>query len=353
MSEPFDGKQVNAQLDAGLAGVALLGSSCQAVIEAEIEQVQSEWWEQLDQELGAAEKLVVNWRQSGVLYFDSEVVGAVGRASSVFLDARPPIEKLFEELGRNFEPAKKEQLVERFRALQPPVAAIAAGIGSYLTKLAAFEREMGGVQQRMEKTVAEVQAKEAEIESTIQSINAQIKQLNEQAQADREAVAKVRSERTTGIIETIFGILFAPVTGGASLILAGIGVASIAEAEGAISKLEGLISGFQQTIAGDQKTLTDDQQIVATLNSLTMSTKLVLTDLEGIAHALDTLRATWVAFEGELEGVITKLESAEDAASLTVCHTWYLAACNEWQDVAEHVAEISHLPVKTEKRQIG
>lgn len=353
MSEPFDGKQVNAQLDAGLAGVALLGSSCQAVIEAEIERVQSDWWEQLDQELGAAEKLVVNWRQSGVLYFDSEVVDAVGRASSAFLDARAPIEALFEALAKHFDPGEKEQLVARFRALQQPVAAIAAKIGDYLSRLEAFEKAMGGVQQRMETTVAEVQAKEAELESTIQSINAQIKQLNEQVQTDREAIAKVRSERTTGIIETIFGILFAPVTGGASLILAGIGVASIAEAEGAIGKLEGLISGFQQTIAGDQTTLSDDQRIVATLNSLTMSTKLVLTDLESIARALDTLRDTWITFEGELEGTIAKLESAQDSASLTVSHVWYTAACKEWQDVAEHVAEISHLPVKTEKRQIG
>lgn len=353
MSEPLDGKEVNSQLDAGLAGVALLDSSCQAVIQAEIEQVQSEWWEQLDQELGAAEKLVVNWRQSGVLYFNGEVVDAVGRGASAFLDARAPIEKLFESLAQHFDPGEKEQLVERFRALQQPVAAIAARIGDYLGKLGAFEKAMGGVQQRMETTVAEVQAKEAEIEATIKSINAQIKSLNEQVQTDREAIAKARSERTAGIFETVFGIVFAPVTGGLSLVLAGIGVASITEAEGAIGNLEGLISGFQQTIAGDQTTLTADQQIVATLNSLTMSTKLVLTDLESIARALDTLRATWIAFEGELEGVIAKLESAEDAAGLTVSHTWYAAACREWQDVAEHVAEIGHLPVKTEKRQVG
>ncbi|MGN6275100.1 MAG: alpha-pore-forming cytotoxin subunit MakE [Solirubrobacterales bacterium] len=353
MSDPFDGKQVNAQLDAGLSGVAQLNASCQAVIQAEIERVQSDWWEQLNQELGAAEKLVVNWRQGGALYFGSEVVGAVSHCASVFLAAHAPIEKLFEELEQHFDPAKKEQLVERFRALQQPVAAIAATIGEYLEKLAAFEREMGGVQQKMETTVAEVQAKEAEIEATIQSINAQIKQLNEQVQTDREAVAKARSERTTGIFETIFGIVFAPVTGGLSLVLAGIGVASITEAEGDISHMESQISGFQQTIAGDQATLTTDQQIVATLNSLTMSTKFVLTDLESIARALDSLRTTWVAFEGELAGVIAKLDKAEDAAGLTTSHVWYAAACNEWQDVAKHVAEITDLPVETDKRQIG
>jgi cell division protein FtsB len=353
MSDPFDGGQVNAQLDAGLSGVAQLNASCQAVVQAEIEPVKSDWWEKLNQELGAAEKLVVNWRQGGALYFDSEVVGAVSRCASVFLDAQGPIAKLFEELGRQFDPGKKEQLIERFRGLQQPVAAIAAEIGAYLEKLATFEREMDGVQQKMEMTVAEVQAKETELEATIKSINAQIKLLNEQAQTDREAIAKARSERTAGIFETIFGIVFAPVTGGLSLVLAGIGVASITEAEGDISHMESQIAGFQQTIAGDQATLTNDQQIVATLQSLTMSTKFVLTDLEHIASALDALRTTWVVFEGELKGVIAKLESAADAAGLTVAHTWYASACHEWQDVADHVAEISHLPVETEKRQIG
>ncbi|MGN6255612.1 MAG: alpha-pore-forming cytotoxin subunit MakE [Solirubrobacterales bacterium] len=353
MSDPFDGKQVNAQLDAGLSGVAQLNASCQAVIQAEIEQVKSDWWEQLNQELGAAEKLVVNWRQGGALYFGSEVVGAVSRCASAFLDSRTPIEKLFEELAQHFDPAEKEQLVERLRALQPPVAAIAARIGDYLERLATFEREMSGVQQRMQTTVAEVQAKEAELESTIKSINAQIKQLSEQAQTAREAIAKARSERTAGIFETIFGIVFAPVTGGLSLVIAGIGVASITEAEGAISHLESQISGFQQTIAGDQATLSTDQQIVATLQSLTMSTGFLLKDLESIGHALDALRTTWVVFGGELKGVIEKLESASDAASLTAAHTWYIAACHEWQDVADHVAEITNLPVATDKRRIG
>ena len=74
---------------------------------------------------------------------------------------------------------------------------------------------------------------------------------------------------------------------------------------------------------------------------------------ESIQTALDTLRASWVAFEGELAGVVTKLESASDAESLTVIKVWYGAACREWQDVAEHVAEIDHLPVETAKRQIG
>lgn len=349
----FSAQQVDGQLDESLSAVVLLSSSCQAVIEAEIERVESSWWEALDKELGEAETLVVAWRQNGVLYFDSEVLDSVSRAASAFLGSQSAIAGLFAALAEHFDPATKQELVERFHGLQAPVSAISSLVGSYLEKLARFEQAMGVVQQRMEKTVAEVQANETEIEEQIQAINSQIASLEERIKTDREAIAKVRSEETAGIVETIFGVLLAPFSGGASLILAGIGVASIAEAQKAVDGMESEISGYQQTISGDQASLGNDQKIVATLGSLTMSTNLVLGDVTGIEDALDALRVTWTLFGGELEGVVQKLEEASDAAGLAASQAWYEAACKEWEIIARHVDAISGLPVTTNRRQIG
>lgn len=349
----FSARQVDAQLDESLSAVVLLSSSCQAVIEAEIERVESAWWEQLDKELGEAETLVVGWRNNGVLYFDSEVLESVSRAASAFLQARSVIAELFASLAEHFQPAGKQELVERFHGLQAPASAISSLIGGYLEKLASFEKAIGAVQRRMEKTVAEVQANETEIEAQIKAINTQIASLEEQIKTDREAIAKARSEETKGIVETIFGVLLAPVTGGASLILAGIGVASIAEAQKAVDGMESEISGYQQRISGDQASLGSDQRIVATLRSLTMSTSLVVEDVTGIEDALDALRTTWTLFDGELEGVVQKLEEASDAEGLAASRAWYEAACKEWEIIARHVREISGLPVTTERRQIG
>lgn len=346
-------QQVDSQLDTSLSGVALLGSSCQAVIEAEIQRVQSAWWEQLDRELGEAETLVARWRRDGVLYFDSEVLDSVANCAAAFTDAREQIEALFSALEEHFDEAQKQELVGRFRSLFAPVGAVSSLIGSYLEKLGKFEEAMGSVQQRMETTVGEVQRNEVEIEGKINEINTQIASLGEQIKTDREAISKARSAETRGIVETIFGVLFAPLTGGASLILAGIGVASIAEAEDAVHKMESEISGYQQTISGDQDTLTDDQRIVATLKSLTLSTNLVLDDIGGIQAALNALRTTWTLFDGELEGVVDKLEDAADAKALIVSKAWYEAACIEWQLIAEHVASITGLPTSTTKVRVG
>lgn len=350
---PLNAQQVDAQLDEGLSGVALLSSSCQAVIEAEIERVESTWWEALDRELGEAEKLVANWRRSGVLYFEGEVLGSVSSCASAFLQARSPIAKLFASLEESFDPTTKQELIEAFRALEQPVSGIATLVGRYLERLASFEKAMGAIQQRMQSTVSEVQRNEVEIEEHIKAINAQIATLEEQVKTDREAISKARSEETKGIVETIFGILLAPVTGGFSLVLAGIGVASIAEAESAVDGMESEIASFQQTIAGDQTTLTGDQKIVATLQSLTMGTGLVLGDIANIERALDSLRTSWTVFDGELEGTVKKLEDATNAASLVVSKAWYEAACEEWEAIAKHVGALTGLPVTTRRREVG
>lgn len=350
---PLSAQEVDSQLDAGLSGVALLSASCQAVIEAEIQRVQSPWWEQLDRELGEAESAVAHWRRDGVLYFNSEVLDSVASCAATFTSAREAIEALFAALEEHFDEAGKQELVARFRALTQPVGGISKLIGVYLEKLAQFEEAIGEIQQRMEQTIGEVQASEVELEGKIAAMNAQIASLEEQVKTDREAIAKARSAETRGIVETIFGVLLAPLTGGATLILAGIGVASIAEAEDAVKSLEGEISGYQKTIAGDQEDLSDDQRIVTTLKSLTIGTNLVLHDIGGIRTALNALRTTWTLFDDELEGVVQKLEDAADAKALIVSKAWYEAACDEWKLIAEHVASITGLSTSTTKVRIG
>lgn len=344
---------VDAQLDASLSQVALLASSCQAVIEAEIKPVQSSWWPVLDQELGQAEELVAGWRRDGTIGFGSDVLTATSRCASSFLAARAPIEVLFAALAQHFEPAEKAQLVARFRELEAPVTEMISLIDSYRTKLAEFQGAMLGVEVEMGKTIAGAQAEEAEIKEQIVAINSRIESLEAQVKVDREAISAARAEESTGILETIFGALLAPLTGGASLILAGIGVASIAGADKAMEGLESEISGFQADIVSDQGEISDDQRIVATLEALTLSAKLVLGDIKSVDQALGDLRVKWTGFELELSSVITKLERAASKSELPAIELWYTAACGEWALIAGHVTALSSLQTRKRTVRIG
>lgn len=350
---PLNGPATNDQIDASMGAILMLNSSCQAVIEAEIAEVDSPWYQQLDQELGAAENLVIGWRESGVLYFQSDILDAITAAGQAFLSSKPQIDGLFAALEQNFSAAGKANLIAAMQALEPPTQAMIGQIADYLAKLKAFEEAMGSADQTMRNTVGQIQEQEQEIQSQIDGINAQIKALTAQIKIDRAAIAKAKSARTGGIIETIFGVLLAPFTGGVSLILAGIGASSIADAQGMIDSMESTISGYQQTIVGDQTTLGDDQKVVATLNGLTMSTGLVLSDMDNIETALDSLRTSWTTLDGELAGVIAKLQAATSAAYLVVSQAWYDAACNEWTLIVDHVADLGGREITTSRVRVG
>src|SRR5690606_5618063 len=121
-------------------------------------------------------------------------------------------------------------------------------------------------------------------------INQKITNLQNQIKTDRKAIAKAKEARKKGITETIFGVLLAPFTLGASLILAGIGVASIAEADQKISEMEKSITKYQKSIVDDQVNLTDDQKAVSSLKGLLMGLSSVLSDMNLISESLQVLK---------------------------------------------------------------
>lgn len=345
-------KNADAQIDGAMSAVVLLNASCQAVIEAQIEGVGSSWYPQLDGELGAAEDLVLDWRQSGVLYFSSQVLQTIQQAGNAFTAGAPQIQTLLAALIKGPSDSVQAQLVSALQALQPPIQSIVSQSGDYLTKLKAFEVNMEIPHQNMQATIGAVQAEEQRLQAQITSINAQIASLNTQIQADRDAISKAESKRTSGIIETIFGVLLTPFTGGASLILAGIGVASIAEAQTLIASMQTQIIGYQQTIAGDQTELSTDDQVIVTLNGLTLSTGMVLGDMDRIAIALDSLRTGWTAFAGELLDTITKLQKSASASEAILAEAWYNAACDEWAVIVEHVGDLIGASTNTSSTKV-
>ncbi len=350
---PFSSDTTLEQMNTSMNSMLLLNASCQAVIEAEIQTVDSSWYDTLDQELGEAENLVIHWRQSGVLYFQQDILNEIISCGQLFSSSQLTINTLFEQLNTHFSEAIKSQLITQLQALESPITQMNTQISSYLSKLKTFEIAMEKPHGEMQTTIAQVQAAEQQIQSEIDSINLQIKSLNTQIQSDRDAIAKAKSARTSGIVETIFGILLAPVTGGASLILAGIGVASISAAEGLISTMQSQIQNYQQTISGDQSTLNSDQKTIATLNGLTLSTGLVINDLMNIDTALDALRTSWTLLSDELNSEIQKLNAATSAQDTILIKAWYDSACNEWSLIQASAESLSNPSISTTHVSIG
>jgi peptidoglycan hydrolase CwlO-like protein len=199
----------------------------------------------------------------------------------------------------------------------------------------------------MAQTVGEIQEQESQLRTEINAINSNIAELKKQIQADREAIAKAQAEKSKGIKETILGIMLAPLTGGASLILAGIGVSSISEAEGKIKILQDTINNYQGKISGYQQQMTQDQKEISSLNGILLTADIVLKDIEMIGTALDPLKTNWEAFEKEINDVIEKIGRAENSSDIILQKAWYEAACDEWNAIVPHLESIQNLSLST------
>ena len=226
-------------------------------------------------------------------------------------------------------------------------------IAHYLSKLRTFEKQMQKPHYKMNQTINQVQAEEQDIQSKIGTINSQIQMLQNQIQTDREAIATAKKTRTKGIVETIFGVVLAPFTGGVSLILAGIGVATISEAEGKTDLMQSEIGKYQKNIVTDQNNFSRDQKIIATLKGLSMSMVLVISDMALISSALDALRTTWNVLDGELSGEIQKLTNAMTAQETVVIKAWYQAAYTEWDLIVNHSTDLNKRTISSTGVTIG
>ncbi len=333
----FSAQQTTQQLSDSIGTMLLLDSSCQALIEASIAPSESPWYPVLDQELGQAENLVVGWRQNGYLYFQTQILARTAACAQAFLNAQAGLDQAFAQLQVQFDSSLQASIVAQLKALEAPVQGMIDAIDAYTDKLGTFNSQLAVPYAAMNTSVAQIQAQEADIQAQIDSINVQIAALQQQVQTDRQAIAQAQAQKTSGLVETIFGVLLTPLTGGLSLVLAGIGVASIAEAQAQISSLQNTISQYQGTIASDQQDLDSDQQQVATLGGLSMSLSLVMGDIADMTTALTALNTSWGVLGGELDNAAADVAQAEDAQQAIVAQVWFDAACNTWQAILEFV----------------
>lgn len=340
------------QINESMNSMLLLHSSCQALIEVDISPVASQWYDTLNRELGEAEGLVVDWRQNGMLYFQQDVVARVVSCGHGFVDAKAAIDALFEQLENAFSQATRDKIVARLNALDGPVSGMVSEIDAYLSKLAAFEKQMQVPHSAMNKTIAQIQAQESAIQAEIATLNSQIDELGKHIVIDRKAIAAAEKQRTEGIVETIFGVLLAPLTGGASLVLAGIGVATIAEAQQKVDDMHSTISRYQGRIASDQSELSDDQKEIGTLKGLSMSTQIAIADMSLIAAALDALRVSWTELGGELSNAAGDVGRATTAAEAVVGQAWFDAAVGEWRIIIPRAESLLNRYISSTRVQI-
>jgi hypothetical protein len=347
----FNGTTTREQVNRSMGAMLLLNSSCQGIVETYIQPSASPWFSQLRDELKVAQELVRDWRTSGYLYFSNDILAQTISCATAFDAARPDIEALFDEATGEFAIAK-QSLIDAFTDLVNLVAATQESIRGYEGKIQAWGDNLQKSHTQMATTIASIQNQEAELQAIITATNEKIASLQAEIVKDRQAIADAEEDENQGIVETIFGVLLSPFTGGASLILAGIGVSSIVGAEAKISGMQSTISTYQQQIVQGQGRISDDQKQLATLQGLTLSTSVALADMGNISQALQDLQISWQGLMDELQATVSKLGKAATSTGLLMEKAWFDAACAEIAIVAPRAKDLSARNVVTKEVRI-
>lgn len=329
----FDATTATQGVTEATGAMLLLHASNQALIEASIAPSDSPWYAVLNGELGQVEELVVAWRRNGYLYFQQEILAEIISCGQAFLDAQAGIDADFDRLQGGLDPALQGKIAAALTALEAPVAGLTEASAGYGAKLNAYDAALGKPLKAMLDSAAKIQAEAQDIAAEIAAINAKVADLKKQVIADRKAIAKAKAAEKRGVAETIFGIVLAPFTGGVSLILAGIGVGTIADAEKQVKSLESTIATAQSNIAADQTKLTQDQRQIATLGGLTMSVEIAISDVETTTKALDALQVSWDVLAGALKGAASDVEKAATLQDALSAGVMFDAACIAWKEV--------------------
>lgn len=324
---------INLQFASIRHGEEVVSASCEGLLNSHIPPSGTPWYGDLVKELEALQVLADEWQKKEVVTLESSVLPAIQTCAKGFTKARDNIENLFAACEDN-KAENQPKLVSALQELTVPVTDTSNQVGAYKQQLKDWEQRFEQAHQSMSDTIGAIQSGASMLSSQIKTISHLITELSEEIKKDKSAISKAKSKKDGDIVKTIFGFILGAATGGAGTILAGIGVASIAEGEAKIKELESKVKSYQGKISGYLANMMQDQVQLVTLQALTLPTSNILNDVAEVESSVDDIRVSWNLFSQELENVIQKISSAQNASDIIVEKAWFLAACKEWEEIA-------------------
>ena len=167
----------------------------------------------------------------------------------------------------------------------------------------------------------------------IEKLEADIVDLQDQIGALNKQIMDSQIGLGISIFVGIIGLALAPVTGGATLTVAAVGVAGIATSAALWATAQQKVNGKKQEIQQD-KTAEDALKLqIYSLGILHKSVAFALDQMEGAQTALSDLRVFWGVFEQTLLDVIKDLNKPNAQLSVVLDRMWVHAAKNNWKNL--------------------
>jgi predicted nucleic acid-binding Zn-ribbon protein len=314
------------------------------------------WFDDLNAKLGDAQVLANQWLDTLGQQVTQTIPLQVLNFGPTYVSTTNAILDIVKEHGSasgkdNQYVIEIKELIEQ--TLVPGVTDAINAIDKIAGDLETWGAAVTKAHNALSKGAGDIQSAEIALKGDIDKMNNAIKNLHTYIDNENKAIAASAAAIGIGVFALIVGVALAPETGGASLAIGGfIGAAGIIGGAVTWGVMQHKINEQFDEIAKDQKEKADDQRQLVALQGLSMASNAAVSNLSLASSALSKLRTQWGVFEGELQGVLKKLESAEDSISVIVQGVFTSAALKEWQEAAETANALVNRKIKVDSKML-
>lgn len=299
------------------------------------------WFDDLNTKLQAAQALANQWLDTLGTEVTSAIPLMVLNYGPQFQSTTKAILQIVSEnpnaSGKD-NPFVQEVAALISQTLLPQMTTIYSSVDATATTLQTWGASIQTAHNDLVTGAVNIQSLETSLSADIDKMNTAIANLHTMINAENTQIAYAAAAVGLGIFALIAGIALAIATFGAGAVIAVAGGAAIIGGAVAWGVIQAKINSQFNEIAQDQQELAQDQRQIVALQGLSLASNQAISNLETASSALSALRTEWGVLEGELQGVMTKLDEAEDALSTIVQGVFTQAAITEW-DLAMQTAQ--------------
>lgn len=313
------------------------------------------WYDDLNGKLDKAKTVAHTW-------IDDIAPGITGGVPKQILDYNPTYQAATEAIegivrahpdARGEDDPYVQQVRELIEVLREPVVETVADAKKMEERLKSWGIEMQNAHDALSSGAGKIQEAETSMAAEIESMNNAIENLKKKIHDENIATAIGAGAVGVGCFLLVVGIALAPISGGASILVAGTGGLLIIGGAVTWGIMEAKVKEQFKEIADKQNQIAADQRQIVALKGLSTGAGQAISYSQTALNSLSEFRTSWVSFEGELKGVTDKLERAEHGLSTIMQGTLTKAAAQEWAEVASLAHELVNVEPKVAAKEMS
>jgi hypothetical protein len=345
-----------SRMATGVVSLQIVTASCHAILNTVFiaPTPKPTWFDDLNNRLDAAKVLAKQWIDELAPEMTAKLPNEVINYASTYDAVTKQIVQIASANpnAKGKDNTAVQQVFDLINALKSQVGTIHDDLVAEDGKLTTWGDAMQKAHDDLYTGAASIQKAESDLTADIGKMNTAIQGLQAEITAENKAICAAAIAVALGIFILIVGIAVTIATGGAGAIVIGIGAAGIIGGAVTWGIMQHKIDTQYDEIAKDQARIADDKRQLVALQGLSMASNQAVSAVAVATSALSSVKTMWKLFEGELQGVLDKLNMANQSLALIVNEAFVNGANEEWQLAEDLAQQIVATPVKLDAKTL-